>query len=105
MAEVQEALFNIGGYETILSHIHNSFTSEEEMTRDNEVICKWATYCLCCCLGDVLEPLEYVKKELRSPRAPLRRPLLPQKFPGFLEGHPPRANPLCAPPTYDEFED
>ena len=66
MGEVQEALHRLNGYEIILSHIHNSFKLNEEMTQDNEVICKWATYCLCCCLGDVLEPLEYVKGEIKN---------------------------------------
>ena len=66
MGEVQEALFLTGGYETILSHLHNSCTPDRHMSPENEVICKWAAYCLCCCLGDVLEPLEYVKKEIKN---------------------------------------
>ena len=69
MGEVQEALHRQGGYETILSHIHNAFTfdnEDEEMPHENAVICKWATYCLCCCLGDVLEPLEFVKAEITN---------------------------------------
>ena len=69
MGEVQEALYRQGGYETILSHIHNAFTfdnEDEEMPHENAVICKWATYCLCCCLGDVLEPLEFVKAEVTN---------------------------------------
>lgn len=36
------------------------------MTTENELVCKWATYCLCCCLGDVLEPLEFVKREIKN---------------------------------------
>ena len=66
MGEIQEALLHTGGYEIILSHLHNSCTPGREMTQENETICKWATYCLCCCLGDVLEPLEYVKKEIKN---------------------------------------
>ena len=66
MGEVQEALYCLGGYDIILSHLHNSCNPDQTMTKENEVICKWATYCLCCCLGDVLEPLEFVKKEIRN---------------------------------------
>ena len=66
MSEIQEVMFRLNGYETILSHIHNSFKPNEEITKENDVICKWATYCLCCCLGDVLEPLEYVKGEITN---------------------------------------
>jgi len=66
MGEVQEALFLMGGYETILSHLHNSCTPDRYMSQENEIISKWAAYCLCCCLGDVLEPLEYVKKEIKN---------------------------------------
>ena len=65
MGEVQEALYKIGGYEVILSHLHNSF-HESEMTPEDATICKWAAYCLCCCLGDVLESLEYVQKEITN---------------------------------------
>ena len=66
MGEVQEALYRLNGYETIISHIHYNFNPNGEITQESEVICKWATYCLCCCLGDVLEPLEYVKGELKN---------------------------------------
>jgi len=65
MSEIQEVLYRINGYEIIISHIHNSY-KPDDMSQENEVICKWATYCLCCCLGDVLEPLEYVKGELTT---------------------------------------
>ena len=64
MGEVQEALYRLGGYETILSHIHNSYVEVGEFTKENEIICKWACYCLCCNLGDVYEPLDYVKNEI-----------------------------------------